>query len=43
MSKYLEPSLINSAVITIDTQNDFSLPEAVAEIKGTYDVICKHD
>lgn len=39
MDKYLDPNLRNAAVITIDTQNDFSLPNAVAEINGTYDVI----
>ncbi|WP_422657489.1 cysteine hydrolase family protein [Paenibacillus sp. EC2-1] len=39
MSSYTEPNFEKCAVITIDTQNDFSLPGAVAEIKGTYEVI----
>lgn len=39
MDKYTKPNLRKSAIITIDTQNDFSLPGAVAEIKGTREVI----
>lgn len=39
MDKYTKPNLRKSAIITIDTQNDFSLPGAVAEIKGTSEVI----
>lgn len=39
MSKYTSPDFDNCALITIDTQNDFSLPGAVAEIPGTIDVI----
>ncbi|WP_336785898.1 cysteine hydrolase family protein [Paenibacillus sp. MMO-177] len=39
MEKYTKPNFNRCAVITIDTQNDFSLPGAVAEIKGTYEVI----
>ncbi|WP_211748636.1 isochorismatase family cysteine hydrolase [Paenibacillus sp. Marseille-Q4541] len=39
MNKYTKPNLTKCAVITIDTQNDFSLPGAVAEIKGTNEVI----
>lgn len=39
VSSYTEPNFEKCAVITIDTQNDFSLPGAVAEIKGTYEVI----
>lgn len=39
MDPYIEPNLSKSAVITIDVQNDFSLPGAVAEIKGTNEVI----
>ena len=31
-----EPNFSRCAVITIDTQNDFSLPGAIAEIKGTH-------
>lgn len=41
MNKYVEPNLHKAAIITIDTQNDFSLPGAIAEIKGTYEVIPK--
>lgn len=41
MNKYLEPNLQKAAFITIDTQNDFSLPGAVAEIKGTNEVFPK--
>jgi len=36
---YTEPDLIMSALVTIDTQRDFSLPGAPAEIPGTLDVI----
>lgn len=39
MDKYIRPNLKKAAIITIDTQNDFSLPGAVAEIKGTYDAL----
>jgi len=39
MDKYIKPNFKRCAVITIDTQNDFSLPGAVAEIKGTYEVL----
>jgi len=39
MSRYTTPDFNNCAVLTIDTQNDFSLPGAVAEIAGTIDVI----
>jgi len=39
MDKYIRPNLKKAAIITIDTQNDFSLPGAVAETKGTYDVL----
>lgn len=38
MSKYTKPDFSKCAVLTIDTQNDFSLPGAIAEIKGTSDV-----
>lgn len=41
MSGYTRPNLKKAAVITIDTQNDFSLPGAVAEIQGTYEVLPK--
>lgn len=39
VSKYTTPNFNKCAVITIDTQNDFSLPGAVAEITGTFDVL----
>ena len=39
MDKYTEPDYENSALLTIDTQNDFSLKGAICEIKGTYDYI----
>lgn len=39
MSKYTYPDYNNCAVVTIDTQNDFSLPGAVAEIAGTVKVL----
>ncbi|MFF2480956.1 cysteine hydrolase family protein [Paenibacillus sp. NPDC058071] len=39
MSKYTDPNFDQCAVITIDTQNDFSLPGAVAEIEGTFEAL----
>lgn len=39
MSIYTDPHWNSSALITIDTQNDFSLPGAQAEISGTGAVI----
>lgn len=39
MDTYTEPNFERCAVITIDTQNDFSLPGAVAEIAGTHEVL----
>ncbi|MEW7996735.1 MAG: isochorismatase family cysteine hydrolase [Candidatus Thiodiazotropha endolucinida] len=39
MTKYTEPHINNSALITIDTQNDFTLDNAPAQIAGTKDVI----
>ena len=36
---YTEPELTTSALVTIDTQCDYSLPGAPAEIPGTIDVI----
>ncbi|GGH27395.1 cysteine hydrolase family protein [Paenibacillus segetis] len=38
-NKYIKPNFNQCALITIDTQNDFSLPGAVAEIKGTNEVV----
>jgi nicotinamidase-related amidase len=37
--RYTEPQLLNSALVTIDTQCDFVLPGAVAEIPGSKDII----
>ena len=39
MNKYTEPRIANSALITIDTQNDFTLDDAPAKIAGTKEVI----
>ncbi|BBI33309.1 cysteine hydrolase family protein [Cohnella abietis] len=38
---YTSPNWKSSVLITIDTQNDFTLPNAPAEIKGTSDVLPK--
>ncbi|MEA4816721.1 MAG: cysteine hydrolase [Lachnospiraceae bacterium] len=35
---YTEPDYKNSALITIDVQNDYVLPGAISEIKGTYEL-----
>lgn len=39
INKYTEPRINNSALITIDTQNDFTLDNAPAQIAGTKEVI----
>ena len=39
MDKYTDPVFANSALITIDTQNDFTLKDAPAHIPGTSEVI----
>lgn len=39
MNEYTKPDLKKCAVITVDTQDDFSLPGAIAEIKGTNEII----
>ena len=39
MNQYTEPHWKNSILITIDTQNDFTLPNAPAEIKGTMEIL----
>ncbi len=39
MGKYTDPQIIKSALITIDTQNDFTLDKAPAQIAGTSGVI----
>lgn len=36
---YLEPKILKSVFLTIDMQNDFCLPGAVAEIPGTFSII----
>jgi nicotinamidase-related amidase len=41
MDTYTQPDYDRMALITIDVQNDFSLPGAVLEIKGTYEIIPK--
>ncbi|NPA94071.1 MAG: cysteine hydrolase [Thermodesulfobacteria bacterium] len=39
MDKYTAPDILRSALVTIDTQNDFVLPGAPAEIPGSVKVI----
>lgn len=39
MNQYTEPRFSSSALITIDTQNDFTLKNAPAQILGTIEVI----
>jgi len=39
MDKYTEPHFTKSALITIDTQNDFTLENAPAQIPGTKEII----
>ena len=39
MHDYTQPDFVRSALLTVDTQNDFTLPGAPAEIKGTIDVV----
>ncbi|MEJ2619125.1 MAG: cysteine hydrolase [Candidatus Thiodiazotropha sp.] len=39
MGRYIDPHINKSALVTIDTQNDFTLQGAPAEIAGTTDVI----
>ena len=39
MQDYIAPDFNNCALLTIDTQNDFTLPGAPAEIAGTLDVV----
>jgi nicotinamidase-related amidase len=39
MDQYTQPDYSKITLLTIDMQNDFSLPGAIMEIKGTYDVI----
>jgi nicotinamidase-related amidase len=41
MNTYTEPHFTSSALITIDTQNDFTLDNAPAKIEGTKEVIPK--
>jgi len=39
MNEYIEPRPGSSILLTIDTQNDFTLPGAPAEIEGTAQVV----
>jgi nicotinamidase-related amidase len=39
MDEYTRPDYQHLALITIDVQNDFALPEAPLEIKGTMEVV----
>jgi nicotinamidase-related amidase len=39
MSDYVSPDWSNAALLTIDTQQDFTLPGAPAEIPGTAEVV----
>jgi nicotinamidase-related amidase len=39
MDDYTKPDYNRSALITIDVQNDFSLPGSPLEVKGTLDII----
>ncbi len=39
MDKYTAPDLSKSALITIDTQNDFALDDAPAKIAGTKEIL----
>jgi nicotinamidase-related amidase len=39
MNKYTKPNLKSSALLTIDTQNDFTLDDAPVHISGTKEII----
>ena len=39
MNKYTQPHIANSALVTIDTQNDFTLSDAPLRIAGTEEII----
>jgi nicotinamidase-related amidase len=39
MGKYTSPDWVNAALLTIDTQRDFTLPGTPAEIAGTLEVV----
>ncbi|WP_068776631.1 cysteine hydrolase family protein [Paenibacillus sp. FJAT-26967] len=39
MNKYTAPNWASSVLLTIDTQNDFTLPDAPARIAGTAEVL----
>lgn len=41
MSEYTRPNRNNAVLLTIDTQNDFTLPGAPAEIEGTAQAVAK--
>jgi nicotinamidase-related amidase len=39
MTDYTQPDITHSALLTIDVQNDFTMPGAPAEIGGTYQLL----
>ncbi|MGD0031193.1 cysteine hydrolase [Paenibacillus illinoisensis] len=39
MSRYTEPNWIRSALVTIDLQNDNSIPGSIAEVEGTAELL----
>ena len=39
MGKYTDPDWQNAALVTVDVQQDFTLPGAPSEIPGTMDVV----
>ncbi|PSQ90892.1 MAG: cysteine hydrolase, partial [Proteobacteria bacterium SW_6_67_9] len=39
MSKYTQPQIGTSALVTVDVQNDFTLRGAPAEIEGTEEAV----
>ncbi len=39
MQNYTDPDFYNCALLTVDMQNDFTLPGAPAEIRGTIEVV----
>ena len=39
MDEYVRPEPGRAALLTVDTQNDFTLPGAPAEIAGTMDAV----
>jgi nicotinamidase-related amidase len=41
VSDYVSPDWVNAALLTIDTQQDFTLPGASAEVPGTVEILPK--